>query len=229
MENHTIGASSAPRWPVCGTAFAMLSVGETSCLVSGQVRRHKWTSAGSHLRDMGIPRRHRVAIRRRHNDRKRASSFRSPTATKATFIARHGHLPPSWHSSSPPPSTRRRRARAAAPNQRTRSPPMSMEGTSAARCRARSGSSKRERDEFRFAPPLNQSPFVPAEAGTQEPRTRPKNWVPASAGTNGIKRRFKLSSSRSSWLVDATMFGVSADQHSTFISFRAYRMRALVS
>src|SRR5262249_13989300 len=24
-----------------------------------------------------------------------------------------------------------------------------------------------ERDEFRFAPPLNQSPFVPAEAGTQ--------------------------------------------------------------
>jgi hypothetical protein len=43
-----------------------------------------------------------------------------------------------------------------------------------------------ERDEFRFALPLNQSPFVPAEAGTQGPRTRPKNWVPASAGTNGI-------------------------------------------
>src|SRR5215475_505209 len=47
-----------------------------------------------------------------------------------------------------------------------------------------------ERDEFRFVPPLNQSPFVPAEAGTQGPRIRPKDWVPASAGTNGIKRRF---------------------------------------
>src|SRR5262245_43829380 len=29
-----------------------------------------------------------------------------------------------------------------------------------------------ERHEFRFAPPLNQSPFVPAEAGTQGPNTQ---------------------------------------------------------
>src|SRR5262249_9075915 len=35
-----------------------------------------------------------------------------------------------------------------------------------------------------------------AEAGTQGPRTRPKNWVPASAGTNGIERRSEFSSSR---------------------------------
>src|SRR5262249_53402072 len=53
-----------------------------------------------------------------------------------------------------------------------------------------------ERDEFRSAPPSNQSPFFPAEAGTQGPRTRPKNWVPASAGTNGIESRFMLISSR---------------------------------
>jgi hypothetical protein len=43
-----------------------------------------------------------------------------------------------------------------------------------------------KRDEFRFAPPLNQSPLVPAKAGIQGLRTRPKCWVPASAGTNGI-------------------------------------------
>jgi hypothetical protein len=42
------------------------------------------------------------------------------------------------------------------------------------------------REEFRFALPLNQTPFVLAEAGTQGPRTWPKSWVPASAGTNGI-------------------------------------------
>src|SRR5690242_8183989 len=29
-------------------------------------------------------------------------------------------------------------------------------------------------DEFGFAPPLNQSPFIPAKAGIQGPRTRPK-------------------------------------------------------
>src|SRR5262249_49998484 len=68
-----------------------------------------------------------------------------------------------------------------------------------------------ERDEFRLARPLNQAPFVSrsrmfptsatqihgrtrvnpsstAKAGTQGLRTRPKNWVPASAGTNGIER-----------------------------------------
>jgi len=28
-----------------------------------------------------------------------------------------------------------------------------------------------KRDEFRFALPFNQSPFVPAEAGTQKPST----------------------------------------------------------
>src|SRR5262245_31594672 len=50
------------------------------------------------------------------------------------------------------------------------------------------------RDKFRFAPPLTQSPFVPAKAGTRGPRTLPKYWVPASAGTNGIERRLKLSS-----------------------------------
>src|SRR5262249_2846447 len=43
---------------------------------------------------------------------------------------------------------------------------------------------------LRLAQPLNQSPFVPAEAGTQGPRIRLENWVPASAGTNGVERRF---------------------------------------
>src|SRR6267142_267405 len=41
--------------------------------------------------------------------------------------------------------------------------------------------SRLERDELS----LNRLPFVPAEAGTQEPRTRPKSWVAAFAGTNG--------------------------------------------
>src|SRR5262245_52307289 len=51
-----------------------------------------------------------------------------------------------------------------------------------------------ERDEFRFAPPLNQSPFVPAEAGTQGPRTRPKSWVPR--GRTELRGDCKVSSSR---------------------------------
>src|SRR5262245_3829538 len=37
----------------------------------------------------------------------------------------------------------------------------------------------------------------PRGSGDPGPRTRPKNWVPASAGTNGMKTRFKFSSSRS--------------------------------
>jgi hypothetical protein len=45
---------------------------------------------------------------------------------------------------------------------------------------------------------LNQSPLMPATAGIQGPRIRLRSWVPASARTNGIRRRFKLSSSRSS-------------------------------
>src|SRR2546421_4827268 len=49
-----------------------------------------------------------------------------------------------------------------------------------------------ERDEFRFALPVNQSPFVPAEAGTQFFGRMLGPWVPASAGTNGVQ----LSSSR---------------------------------
>src|SRR5262249_48315258 len=51
-----------------------------------------------------------------------------------------------------------------------------------------------------FAPRLNQSPFVPAEAGTQFFGRVLGPWVPASAGTNEIERRFKLSSSRSDFL-----------------------------
>jgi hypothetical protein len=39
-----------------------------------------------------------------------------------------------------------------------------------------------ERDEFRFAPPLNQSPFVPAEAGTQEPENSAKELGPRFRG-----------------------------------------------
>src|SRR5882757_5257851 len=73
-----------------------------------------------------------------------------------------------------------------------------------------------KRDEFGSAPPLNRSPLIPAKAGIQKPRARPKNWVAASATelgstrvrhsfdlaevgnirlrlTSGIKRRFKLS------------------------------------
>src|SRR5262245_40489794 len=47
--------------------------------------------------------------------------------------------------------------------------------------------------ESRFAPAVSQSPFIPAKAGIQGPRTRPRNWVPASAGTSGIWRQFKSS------------------------------------
>jgi hypothetical protein len=35
-----------------------------------------------------------------------------------------------------------------------------------------------DRDEFEFAPPLNQSRLIPAKAGIQRPNTRPKNWSP---------------------------------------------------
>src|SRR5882757_5600226 len=63
----------------------------------------------------------------------------------------------------------------------------------AARCTARaSDAAILDWDKFGFAPPLNQPPLTPAKAGIQGPRTRPKNWVPASAGTSGIERRFKL-------------------------------------
>src|SRR5262249_4351607 len=40
-----------------------------------------------------------------------------------------------------------------------------------------------ERDDLSLSGLL--IPFVPAQAGTQKPRTRSKNWVPASAATNG--------------------------------------------
>ena len=36
------------------------------------------------------------------------------------------------------------------------------------------------------APPLKQSSFIPAEAGIQAENSA-KDWVPASAGTNGIR------------------------------------------
>jgi hypothetical protein len=47
---------------------------------------------------------------------------------------------------------------------------------------------------FGFAPPLNQSPFIPAEAAIQGPRIQLRTGFPASAGTNGTKTRFKLNS-----------------------------------
>src|SRR5262249_17372732 len=58
------------------------------------------------------------------------------------------------------------------------------------------------------------NPSLTTEAGTQGPRTRPKNWVPASAGTNGIERRFKLSSSRSSRLYVAAAIAANAARNS---------------
>src|SRR5262245_19952352 len=39
-----------------------------------------------------------------------------------------------------------------------------------------------ERDEFGFAPPLNQSPIIPAKAGIQGPRTRAKELGPRFRG-----------------------------------------------
>jgi len=68
------------------------------------------------------------------------------------------------------------------------------------------------RSRSRFAPPLNQSPFVPAEAGTQGPQTRSRasstRYVleriqvlgPRFRGDERNKRRCKLSSSRSKML-----------------------------
>ena len=42
---------------------------------------------------------------------------------------------------------------------------------------------RQERDPLE----LQQSPLIPAKAGIQGPRLRPKNWVPASAGTSGTE------------------------------------------
>jgi hypothetical protein len=41
-----------------------------------------------------------------------------------------------------------------------------------------------ERDEFSFAPAIE--PISPAQAGTQGQELGTQDWVPASAGTNGI-------------------------------------------
>jgi hypothetical protein len=43
------------------------------------------------------------------------------------------------------------------------------------------------RDEFWFAPSLNQSPFIPAKAGIQKPKTPPKNWAPLSRGRTELE------------------------------------------
>src|SRR5215475_2119320 len=39
-----------------------------------------------------------------------------------------------------------------------------------------------ERDESRFVPPLDQSPFIPAKAGIQGPRTQPSTGSPLPRG-----------------------------------------------
>src|SRR5262245_65792239 len=47
---------------------------------------------------------------------------------------------------------------------------------------------------FRFCTTIEPISVHSRESGNPGPRTRPKSWVPASAGTNGPKRRLKTSS-----------------------------------
>ena len=49
-----------------------------------------------------------------------------------------------------------------------------------------------EQDEFRFAPPLNQPPFVPAEVGTQGLENSAKELGPRFRGDERNQRRYKL-------------------------------------
>src|SRR5262245_945817 len=47
------------------------------------------------------------------------------------------------------------------------------------------------KDGWRFPTPLNQSPFIPAKAGIQGGELG-QDWVPASAGANGIQTQIVL-------------------------------------
>src|SRR5215475_14650659 len=54
-----------------------------------------------------------------------------------------------------------------------------------------------ERDESYFCTATEPISAHSRESGNPGAENSAKDWVPASAGTNGIQRRFKLSSSRS--------------------------------